>query len=110
MSALPPKADIAERDWHVRFVPKADIERALRSDCDWPKASSAQPKRSANSITAHGLTAKRSPERLPNFASTAISKQDLEISAPHCARAGSEEIRRLRASVASSFAGCGSFR
>ena len=25
MSALPPKADIAERDWHVRFVPKADI-------------------------------------------------------------------------------------
>jgi len=25
MSALPPKADIAERDWRVRFVPKADI-------------------------------------------------------------------------------------
>jgi hypothetical protein len=25
MSALPPKADIAERDRHVRFVPKADI-------------------------------------------------------------------------------------
>jgi hypothetical protein len=24
MSALPPKADIAERDWYVRFVPKAD--------------------------------------------------------------------------------------
>src|SRR5262249_3137752 len=24
MSALPPKADIAECDWHVRFVPKAD--------------------------------------------------------------------------------------
>jgi hypothetical protein len=24
MSALPPKADIAERDPHVRFVPKAD--------------------------------------------------------------------------------------
>ena len=24
MSALPPKADIAERDRHVRFVPKAD--------------------------------------------------------------------------------------
>jgi hypothetical protein len=23
-SALPPKADIAESDWHVRFVPKAD--------------------------------------------------------------------------------------
>jgi hypothetical protein len=21
MSALPPKADIAEREWHVRFVP-----------------------------------------------------------------------------------------
>jgi hypothetical protein len=25
MSALPPKADIAEHDWHVRFVPEADI-------------------------------------------------------------------------------------
>ena len=25
MSALPPKADIAEGDPHVRFVPKADI-------------------------------------------------------------------------------------
>jgi hypothetical protein len=29
MSALPPKADIAERHRHVRFVPKADIH-ALR--------------------------------------------------------------------------------
>ena len=27
MSALPPKADIVEGDWHVRFVPKADILR-----------------------------------------------------------------------------------
>jgi hypothetical protein len=26
MSALPPKADIAKRDWDVRFVPEADIE------------------------------------------------------------------------------------
>ena len=26
MSALPPKADIAERDRHVRFVPIADIQ------------------------------------------------------------------------------------
>jgi hypothetical protein len=25
MSALPPKADIDERDCHVRFVPKADV-------------------------------------------------------------------------------------
>ena len=31
MSALPPKADIAERHRHVRFVPKADIERVLRA-------------------------------------------------------------------------------
>jgi len=30
MSALPPKADIAECDWNVCFVPKADISR-LRS-------------------------------------------------------------------------------
>ena len=32
MSAVPPKADIVERDRHVRFVPKADIAKmcALR--------------------------------------------------------------------------------
>ena len=27
MSALPPKADIAERHWDVRFVPKAEIRQ-----------------------------------------------------------------------------------
>ena len=30
MSALPPKADIGERDWNVRFVPKADVRGILR--------------------------------------------------------------------------------
>jgi hypothetical protein len=30
MSALPPKADIVERDWNVRFVPQADILRCGR--------------------------------------------------------------------------------
>jgi hypothetical protein len=29
MSTLPPKADIAERDRDVRFVPKADIRKAI---------------------------------------------------------------------------------
>ena len=27
MSSIPPKADIRQREWHVRFVPQADIER-----------------------------------------------------------------------------------
>jgi len=31
MSALPPKADIAERECHVRFVPKADSCIAAKS-------------------------------------------------------------------------------
>jgi hypothetical protein len=31
MSALPPKADIAERDCHVRFVLKADLCLNLRN-------------------------------------------------------------------------------
>jgi hypothetical protein len=31
MSALPPKANIAESNWHVRFVPKADM--AARARC-----------------------------------------------------------------------------
>ena len=30
MSALPPKAEIVEREWNVRFVPKADIGTAYR--------------------------------------------------------------------------------
>jgi hypothetical protein len=30
MSALPPKADMDERDEHVRFVPKADICTAAK--------------------------------------------------------------------------------
>jgi hypothetical protein len=33
MSALPPKADIAERNWDVRFVPKADIQATVEYDC-----------------------------------------------------------------------------
>jgi hypothetical protein len=31
MSALPPKADIAEGDWHVRFVPIADMSYVTRT-------------------------------------------------------------------------------
>jgi hypothetical protein len=30
MSALPPKADIAERDWNIRFVPKAEVSKCKR--------------------------------------------------------------------------------
>jgi hypothetical protein len=29
---LPPKADIGERDWDVRFVPKADILRSMATE------------------------------------------------------------------------------
>jgi len=29
MSALPPKADIAEHRHHVRYVPEADINKSL---------------------------------------------------------------------------------
>ena len=38
MSALPPKADIETRSRDVRFVPKADIRRRIRSsrrDQNW---------------------------------------------------------------------------
>jgi hypothetical protein len=31
MSALPPKADIRQSDWNVRFVPKADIPHCGRT-------------------------------------------------------------------------------
>jgi hypothetical protein len=39
MSALPPKADIAETDWHVRFVPKADMSDLSHSNQAPPLAS-----------------------------------------------------------------------
>ena len=34
MSALPPKADIAERKKDVRFVPKADIAHSVTSSAE----------------------------------------------------------------------------
>src|SRR5690349_4130085 len=38
MSAIPPKADIGQRDWNVRFVPKADIQRCpIRIDAGFHK-------------------------------------------------------------------------
>ena len=40
MSALPPKADIAERNWHVRFVPLSDI--AVSAGCPMPLQSSVR--------------------------------------------------------------------
>jgi len=36
MSALPPKADIAECDRHVRFVPKADVSRCSKTNALTP--------------------------------------------------------------------------
>jgi hypothetical protein len=42
MSALPPIADIAESDWHVRFVPKADI--GTNVVCRYSITSSARNK------------------------------------------------------------------
>jgi hypothetical protein len=41
MSALPPKADITEGDWHVRFVPKADSCGAAKAA--YSTTSSARP-------------------------------------------------------------------
>jgi hypothetical protein len=29
MSALPPKADIAEGEWNVRYVPKAEMTKPI---------------------------------------------------------------------------------
>jgi hypothetical protein len=40
MSALPPKADIAVRDWDVRFVPKPDVSNC--SKISYSNTSSAR--------------------------------------------------------------------
>jgi YHS domain-containing protein len=33
MSALPPKADIRQPEWHVRYVPIADLKRKMSCSC-----------------------------------------------------------------------------
>ena len=43
MSALPPKADIAEYDRHVRFVPKTDIA-GCHERVESPLVTTGQPK------------------------------------------------------------------
>ena len=37
MSVLPLKADIRQREWHVRFVPQTDIEFDMRNVAAVPK-------------------------------------------------------------------------
>jgi hypothetical protein len=54
MSALPPKADIRFRDRHVRFVPKADIER--------PRLSAGYRQ---NRHDLHGISRKDREVRMP---------------------------------------------
>jgi hypothetical protein len=40
MSALPPIADIRQREWHVRYVPKADLSgRRNPVTCDFRSRS-----------------------------------------------------------------------
>jgi hypothetical protein len=48
MSALPPKADIAESDWHVRFVPQTEVKSQIRlAPCGRNVASSIAANRVA---------------------------------------------------------------
>ena len=56
MSALHPKADIAERDWHVRFVPKADILQ--RSRC-YSITSSARTSKEGGMVIPRALAVLR---------------------------------------------------
>jgi hypothetical protein len=58
MSALPPKADIAERECHVRFVPKADVSRCSKATL-YSITSSARSSKAGGTITpsAFRLTA-----------------------------------------------------
>jgi hypothetical protein len=51
---LAPKADIAEREQHVRFVPKADILRCSK-ECRYSITSSAWARRVAGTLRAIAL-------------------------------------------------------
>src|SRR5262249_23719755 len=84
MSALPPKADITDRSWHVRFVPKADIssiwiyrlairapevrpempeDRAAHPDHPWQPAAALQSAALAHLAADHILQAAARPPR-----------------------------------------------
>jgi hypothetical protein len=54
MSALPPKADIDERDWDIRFVPKADILRCGKKST-YSLNSSARPMTVPGMVRPSGL-------------------------------------------------------
>ena len=58
MSALLPKADIIEREWHVRFVPKADILRCSK-ERPYSITSSARTKNDSGIFSPSALAVLR---------------------------------------------------
>jgi hypothetical protein len=58
MSALPPKADIRQRDRDVRFVPKADILRCS-TERGYSISSSARPSNGTDTLTPSALAVSR---------------------------------------------------
>jgi hypothetical protein len=52
MSALPPKADITESDWHVRFVPKADIHQRVIASMGYAVGLPRLSVRNADAMTS----------------------------------------------------------
>jgi len=60
MSALPPKAHIAERDWDVRFVPKADImQRSKSIGLYWDMCCRMPAGGEGRNVLAHVVTFRR---------------------------------------------------
>src|SRR5262249_4285264 len=63
MSALPPRSDIRQREWHVRYVPLADIAAVRRTsdpDLDTRRiASTAFPSVSPNAHAGRSVVVQR---------------------------------------------------
>jgi hypothetical protein len=99
MSALPPKADIERRDWHVRLVPKADLRTAAnrRPLFGHLIGEREQPIRDGRSerLVELGLETTYRRESAPNRAGKAseMAAQEIDrISDP----SATEEERQLR--------------
>src|SRR6516165_12161461 len=74
MSALPPKADIAERGCHVRFVPKADILHCGK-ECRYSIISSAVASSVCGNVRPNVLAVLRFRTR-SNFVGCSTGKSD----------------------------------
>jgi len=93
MSALPPKADIERHDWHVRFVPKADICTAANESLFDRRARGGEPQR------PRWIVLRVAGCRMPFVAQRKVKMRATLRSIPKCSGSNFPPIREDRSSL-----------